>query len=100
MQVENIPKVVTACCVLHNICFLQDQDEMDVSEFVDDSDGDMKENDSVNMIKEQSCARNHCYVKQKTATAGFNARMKIITIIIIIGSQTVNIFLVFRYVLG
>ena len=38
VQVKTIPKVVTACCVLHNIFFLQDQDEMDVSEFVDDSD--------------------------------------------------------------
>ena len=57
VQVENIPKVVTACCVLHNICFLQDQDEMDVSEFVDDSDGDMNENDSVNMIEEQRVVR-------------------------------------------
>ena len=74
MQVESIPKVVTACCVLHNICFLQEQDEMDVSEFVDDSDGDMNENESdrVNMIEEQRVVRG------TTAVLGKNKRQQLL----------------------
>ena len=72
VQVESIPKVVTACCVLHNICFLQNPDEMDVPEFVDVSDGDMNENDRVDVIEEQRVLRG------TTAILGKNKRQQLL----------------------